>query len=384
MRGLFSMGMLAALAVIPFIGSAFVSADKTSPVQVEYAAAPKSLGDPIPGLTTEEEDLAIRGLYLFRWDLWRNDASAKGFNGRNCVTCHIEPYYGGGSRKIDDAVAFKQSETDPTGWELVHKFVRSSSGRFERTPPPEDAELRRAPMLFGGGLLETVTSQTLTAMADPEDKNGDGISGRVHAIGTDIGRFGWKSSAANLDTFVVTAFKNEIGMVVQPFNQRDFTGLGSGQIKAVVHYLRTLGPPPRPQLDAESEKGKKLFSQIGCDSCHKPELRTGTSPIKAISQKTIQVYSDLLLHDVVTKIKASQKQSPELHVVPKQIGVGEYRTPPLWGLGLWEGPFWHDGSAATIEQAISFHQGEATESRKRYEQLSKPDQDRLIGFLKKL
>ncbi len=341
------------------------------------AASAAEFGDPIPGLANSEEDLHIRGRRLFRWELWRPDRSSNGFNETECSKCHLEPYFGGSNKDPKTFVSFLPDSEDRTGLKVYHRLQRNETRRFVEPTRPPDAMVRRAPALFGIGLLEAVPNVEIAKLSDPSDENKDGISGRTLVFGGAPAKFGWKPNISSIDLFVAQAFKGEMGMLVEPYEREDFAGgLGAGQVKAVSFFIKTLGPPPRTKLNPNQLEGKKLFTKVGCQTCHVGSLRTGESSIAAISKKTIEAYTDLLAHQI-------QPNEP-LHTSIDRYDIGEYRTAPLWGLGMFGGPYWHDGSAPTILEAILKHDGEAAKSKAAFQKLAPADQKRLLEFLQAL
>ena len=141
-------------------------------------------------------------------------------------------------------------------------------------------------------------------------------------------------------------------------------------------------PIPRNQTDSEVIKGKALFTQVNCSSCHQPKLTTGNAPISALAFKDFYPYTDLLLHDMGLGLDDGYTEGT--------AKTNEWRTPPLWGLGLSPnsqgGKYFlmHDGMATSIEQAIELHGGEAVASRQQYNNLSPTDKAAIIKFLKSL
>jgi CxxC motif-containing protein (DUF1111 family) len=136
------------------------------------------------------------------------------------------------------------------------------------------------------------------------------------------------------------------------------------------NFMKLLGPPPRGTITDEARHGEQLFQQLGCASCHVPSLKTGPSPVRALSFKRFFPYSDFLLHDVGTGDGIAQGDAK-----PEEI-----RTPPLWGVRL-RAPFLHDGRASTLREAIELHAGEALRSRNEFEKLSSADKKAVLAFL---
>ena len=242
-------------------------------------------------------------------------------------------------------------------------------------------------------------------MADPDDADGDGISGvpnwinipsyitpypdAVSQNGKYIGRFGKKAAVYSLLQQTVEAYNQDIG-ITSIFDPIDvYSGLeidpevSAQTIHDVVFYLQTLKAPiPRNQNDPEVIQGKNIFNQINCASCHVPVLKTGYSPIEALSFKEFHPYTDLLLHDMGSELDDGYTEG--------NAKTWEWRTPPLWGLGLSPdaqgGHYFlmHDGRAKSIEEAILLHGGEGTDSRERYQNLSQTEKDVLLKFLESL
>jgi CxxC motif-containing protein (DUF1111 family) len=372
------------LAAAPFVvlAAGFIGSDRAGqpagpamPAADEEAIAPATLGDPVGGLTDEEEDLFIRGRRLFRWELWRPDRGVKAFNETECSACHREPFFGGSNYDATTYAPFVADSSNATGFRPFQRRQRESGASFAKVAIPEGADLRRAPSLFGIGLIEAIPDSTILAKADPADANKDGISGRALTISGKLGRFGWKGHVATVRDFTIDAFKTELGMNISSFERQDFGGgLGSSQVDAVTHFLKTLGHPKR-KAEADSGKARNLFTKIGCASCHTPNFSTGDSPIGGLKKKSIWPYADFLLHEM---------GSASLHKGSGTPNSTEFRTPPLWGIGKYSGPYWHDGSVKTLAEAIEKHGGEARAAAEAFGKLGKADQDAVISFVKAL
>ncbi|MGH8016186.1 MAG: di-heme oxidoredictase family protein, partial [Candidatus Zixiibacteriota bacterium] len=261
------------------------------------------------------------------------------------------------------------------------------------------------PAVTGLGFLELVSDADILAMADPGDTNADGISGvpnwdtlaafitpSPYAItqgGKYIHRFGKKASVYNLLNQTVNAYNQDIGItsVFSPIdvysNLEIDPEVSTQTINDVVAYLQTLKAPiPRNQNDAVVQQGKSIFFQIGCESCHQQTLNTGFSPVAALSNKAFHPYTDLLLHDMGSALDDGYTEG--------SAKTYEWRTPPLWGLGLSPnsqgGQFFlmHDGRAKSIAEAIQMHGGEAASSQSQFLNLSQLDKKALITFLESL
>ena len=262
---------------------------------------------------------------------------------------------------------------------------------------------RLAPPVFGAGLLEAISEDDVIAGADPEDSDGDGISGRPNRIlevtsaETSLGRFGWKANVPTVEQQVAAAFIGDIGITSPLFPEDNCTPTqvecagaingGSPEITQklfdqVVFYNRTLAVPARRNLDEPGVvAGASLFEEAGCVSCHQPRHETGESDIEALANQVIYPFTDLLLHDMGPDLADDRPDG--------EASGSEWRTPPLWGIGLTETVngnlnFLHDGRARSLEEAILWHGGEAEESKKAFIGLSSGQRTELIEFLESL
>jgi CxxC motif-containing protein (DUF1111 family) len=266
-------------------------------------------------------------------------------------------------------------------------------------PLPEPALIspRVAPPVFGLGLLEAVTEASLVAREDAGDVNGDGISGRanyvwdVRAGGLRFGRFGWKSNAPDLLQQSAAAYNNDMGVTTPMFPAENCEGdrdacvahdpdVDSATLDEVAFYIRSLAVPARRDWnDPAVQRGEKVFKAAGCAACHIPEMRTGTvagEPWR--SNQPIRPYTDLLLHDMGPGLADGR---------PDFAASGsEWRTPPLWGLGLslvvnGHTFLLHDGRARDVLEAVMWHGGEAEASREKVRALPAADRQALLAFL---
>ncbi len=260
---------------------------------------------------------------------------------------------------------------------------------------------RMAPPVFGLGLLELIPEQTILSMADPNDADGDGISGKANYVWDAehqrqaIGRFGLKANMPSILTQVAGAYNQDMGItnkifpVESSFGQPQApppstqTDLADTMLQAVAFYVKTLAVPARRDTrDPVVMQGQKLFAQIECARCHQPDLQTGIDVrFPWISNQRIHPYTDMLLHDMGSGLADNR---------PDFLANGnEWRTAPLWGIGLFEKvngtPYYlHDGRARSLEEAILWHGGEAQHSKELYMQLSRADRDAVLRFLKSL
>jgi len=253
---------------------------------------------------------------------------------------------------------------------------------------PEDLQmsLRLPPPVFGLGLLEAIPVETLRAMEDPDDRDGDGISGRMNEV-WDVaartlvpGRFGWKANSPHLRQQSAEAYFNDMGISSPLFPEPDGTHEISAEILgAAVFYSESLGVPARAALDdPEVQRGERLFRSLGCESCHRETLETGPALHEELAWQRIHPYTDLLLHDLGPELADGR---------PDGAATGtEWRTPPLWGLGLTHtvlpySGFLHDGRARSLEEAVLWHGGEAQGAREGFRALRRDERAALLKFL---
>ena len=263
---------------------------------------------------------------------------------------------------------------------------------------------RLAPQLIGLGLLEAVPEQVVLESADPDDADGDGISGRpnrvwdVEAGEHVLGRFGWKANQPTVLQQVAGAFAGDIGITSDLFpdvicargDDACAASPNGGEpeidrddLDKTVLYSATLAVPmQRDHEDPQVVRGRRLFFEVGCESCHRARLETGEHPtLPALSYQTIRPYTDLLLHDMGPDLADGRPDG--------EADGSEWRTPPLWGLGLLgtvSGPpaLMHDGRARTVMEAILWHGGEGEASRDRVRELPLDDRLALVRFLESL
>ena len=262
---------------------------------------------------------------------------------------------------------------------------------------------RVAPVVVGMGLLEAIPEADIMALADPDDANGDGISGRVNMVwdarkdGLSVGRFGWKANQPTVEQQTAGAFLGDIGITSSlnpeedcPSVQHDCLQALSGgnpeisdeRLAQVVFYTQALAVPAMRNIDdPEVVRGAEVFVSAGCQLCHNPSHTTGDDPVEPLANQTIYPYTDLLLHDMGPGLADGR---PDF-----QADGQEWRTPPLWGIGLVETVnghtmFLHDGRARNLTEAIIWHGGEGEASKEAFLGLSKENREALIKFLESL
>ncbi len=259
---------------------------------------------------------------------------------------------------------------------------------------------RIASPVFGLGLLEAISEQTILSFADPDDRNNDGISGKANYVWDVqsqklvLGRFGWKSNQPSLLQQNAAAFNGDMGVTTSLFPDESSAGqlqaiaahtpeVNDVTLNAVVHYTRTLGVPARRNTnDPTVQKGKEIFNVAKCASCHIPSMQTGTiQNVPEISNQPIFPYTDLLVHDMGEGLTDNRSDFA--------ANGREWRTAPLWGIGLTSTVnkhtfFLHDGRARSLMEAVLWHGGEAASSRDYVRKLPKPDREALVKFLESL
>lgn len=263
---------------------------------------------------------------------------------------------------------------------------------------------RIAPGVYGLGLLEAVSEGDVLAQADPDDRDGDGVSGRPNWVWDvangkkSLGRFGWKANQPSLAQQAAGAFLGDMGLTSSTFPNEECTAVeedcaraprgGAPELTAsildsVVSYSHVLAVPARRRWkEPPVRRGKTLFAEARCTSCHLPSMRTAaTARFRVLVGQTIRPYTDLLLHDMGPDLADGR---PDFDATGS-----EWRTPPLWGIGLVRTVnrhtfFLHDGRARSLVEAVLWHGGEAKASRDAFVNMPKVDRDALVTFLESL
>jgi mono/diheme cytochrome c family protein len=343
---------------------------------------PRSGETPLP-------QTVAHGSLLFNTSFTPETGLGPAFNARSCAECHQHPKPGG---------------MGPGGLAIVKRIGRIEGGSFNtlrgsggpvsrarslaefgipchvQTGPSELANvisLRNAPPLFGLGAIEGIPESVIK---DQAARRGT-VAGRVNMVsgaeGTlNAGRFGWKASAANLEQFVAEAFRDELGMgsslapesllpqAADCAREAQWTtGIGQDAIHAVTAFIASL-PPPSPASAQQDPIGRVLFSAMGCTACHTPAMPGAAGEVP--------LYSDLLLHGMGPGLDDG--------IVQGNARGGDWRTTPLWGLGM-RHHLLHDGRAANVRDAIVAHDGEGRASAMSFLRLTTAEQDALLTFL---
>lgn len=335
------------------------------------------------------------------------------FNNVSCEGCHPGDGRGtpetgffrfsrGGDRLVDEGGPQHQDKSIP-GLQLAPEVVPEGVDRSFRLPPP----------VFGVGLIEAIPEAAILGRADPEDADGDGISGRPNMVqpaafvpashvggggGVQLGRFSRKAQVSSLLQQVAEAYSQDMGITSDflPMEnahvQRSATvaigdlvadpEISAATVLQTVAYVRLLAPPERGRVTARVQQGEALFAAAGCAGCHVPSMTTGAHAVPALDRQEARLYSDLLLHDMGPGLADDRPDG--------DASGREWRTAPLWGLRLvpeflgGREFYLHDGRATSLDAAVRAHGGEADAPRAAYEALGADERDALIAFLKSL
>jgi len=368
---------------------------ETNPAAFDLATS--APGDPLPFLTLDQRALFERGRGVFQTEFTPETGLGPLFNNNACSQCHEDPVVGAAGEEVEThQTASRGGVCDdlsaiggPVIQDSVTPALHEALGIDQEPPLPEATGTahRTTASLLGFGLLEAVPDAEILALADPFDRNGDGVSGRPNRTADGrLGRFGRKAQFATLSEFNAGAFVNEMGITspaepneqllrgqplppgVDPTPEPELT---QEALDATTAFVRLLAPPrPLPRGLVE-QRGALVFLRIGCASCHFPALVTGPNRVAALSLKVVRPYTDLLLHDM----------GPDLaDICLGRAEPAEFRTEPLMGLRF-KTAFLHDGRAGSIAQAIAAHGGEAAGARGRFLRLSAGERFALLKFL---
>lgn len=395
------------LKVITFIILLVVFGVACEKILTKAPADDELLDGPIEGLTGEQNAIFLRGDVAFNDEIFTAQTGLGPlFVATSCGSCHA-----GDGKGHPFTMLTRFGQTDSTGNrflafggpQLQHRAIPGF--QFEQIPTGATFSRFMPPANTGLGLLEAVPDATILSLTDENDSDGDGISGRPNWINAPvyttlrpgtiesnhryIGRFGKKAAVFDLMQQTANAYNQDMGVSSTYEHFDTYTGqeidseVSNQTVLDVVFYLRTLKAPiQRSQNHPDVIKGKEIFTNIGCGKCHTPTLTTGTSTIEALSNKTFSPYTDLLLHDMGSGLDDRYTEG--------SATTPEWRTPPLWGLGLSKnsqgGQYFllHDGRAKSIEEAITLHGGEGTQSKNNFQQLTPDEKGKLIKFLESL
>lgn len=361
-------------------------------------------GDPLPGLSVVEVERFHRGRALFEHGFTPEEGLGPLFIEDRCASCHDLPAPGGtGVEDLLLASRFRPpgecdlltDEGGPVIQQQVTPLLRERGIDGEVLPRRATAAQLFAPLLYGLGLVEAIPERAILSLEDPEDLDGDGISGRARRTADGrLGRFGRKAAVATLREMVDAAAGIELGLTTSAHRAEERVNgrpvppgadpapdpeIGDSTLDVWSDFVRFLAPPARKTLSARAERdsarrGQRVFYQIGCDDCHVPAMQTGRSDIPALDRKTVLLYSDMLLHDLGQEMAG---------VCDEAASPTELRTARLWGLRHLPG-YMYDRRASSLHESVMLHGGEGSASRERFRRLRVSEQLYLFAFLNSL
>jgi CxxC motif-containing protein (DUF1111 family) len=358
-------------------------------------------GAPLPGLTRAQFAAFGTGKEEFEHVETPDSGLGPIFNNNSCAACHTAGASGGASAifvtRFGRVVNGVFDPLANRGGSLLQQFAIDPAVR-EVVPPEANVIARRITTpLFGLGLIEAIPDDAIRQNAARPKP--DGVRGRVSTLvdvttgATRVGRFGWKAQQATLLAFAGDAYLNEMGITSRffpvenaPNGNRALLAIfdafadpedevdpvtNKSDIDAAADFMRFLAPPPTVRLTQSASAGQTLFNQTGCAVCHQPAMQTGPSSIAALDRKPVNLFSDLLLHDMGALGDGIAQGTATMR---------EMRTAPLWGLRA-RPAYLHDGRAPTVDAAIRAHDGEAVRSRDNYNRLNRSQRQQLLEFL---
>lgn len=389
-------------------------------------------GEPAPLMPPSLQGSYDRGRAVVEHRFSTEEGLGPFFNADSCLSCHQFPVAGGSAPRYRDFFLIRGQRSDGGLFDLgtngespvLNLYATEDEGRHLPAPHGISVAARRnAPPGLGMGILHFIPAASILKHADPDDEDGDGISGRANYEQGRIGKFGYKSQAHDLESFNRGAAFNQMGITTDPlFHTEELfppesggTGelprwwasldrsfelgpsgldlllpvafaqvaapdqptvdrdgvpdpeMSSDDLRDMLIYSIYLGQVRPPEPTAQVKAGAERFSEIGCDSCHVARLESTVGPVP--------LYSDLLLHDMGPALADG---------ITMGLATGsEYRTQPLWGVSL-HGPFLHDGRADSLTDAIEWHGGEAEASRERWSALPPAGKSEILAFLEGL
>jgi CxxC motif-containing protein (DUF1111 family) len=363
------------------------------------------LGGPLPGLTAAERARWEEGYRQFTRIWTEAEGLGPAFNENSCNACHSDPVVGGSMTEADlHATALVHGTCDylleEGGGNLRRQMTDAGEayyGTYKEPVPPESGEIGQhlPALLFGRGMMASIPEEAIFALEDPEDADGDGISGRAgrYPDGT-LARFFRKAELATLQEIAAKGLRRQMG-ITTPDNPVEHPIMGAPVpaeldpipdpevgpeiALAMTDYLLFLAPPATivPSTEegrVEVARGREAFGEIGCTGCHTPVLFTGPNEVEALNNKPVWLWSDLLLHDM----------GPELaDNCGRDAAPSEIRTEPLMGMRL-KVQLMHMGRVFNVRRAIELHGGEGAISRNLFFALPVADQVAIEHFLRTL
>jgi CxxC motif-containing protein (DUF1111 family) len=356
--------------------------------------------------------------------VWSAQAGKAGplLNAKSCVTCHSNNGPGAlldgalsetssmvfklyGTADLGNQLQLQEGSATVSGSDAVTVTLVDGSVVVLHRPrfavnaakgDPSRYSARIARRVVGLGLLEAIDERTILARADPRDCTKDGISGRASLVKDPVtgalrlGRFGWKAEKANLAHQVADAASADLGVGTSILPENGRIELSDDDLQRLTTYMRLIGVPPQQNhADPQVRRGEQLFHTVGCANCHVTDVVTGNNhPFSELREQAIKPYTDLLLHDMGPDL-ADSSGVVTGDTADAPAGASEWRTPPLWGIGLHgvvngNTGLLHDGRAKNVLEAALWHGGEALVVKERLMALPAEDRDALVAFVMSL
>lgn len=365
---------------------------------------------PLDGLSNDLNAVFAAGDENFEKGFTVGEGLGPIFNNISCAGCH--PGDGRGTPELGFFRFSRGADIVVGEGGAQHQDKAIPGIPLEEVPAGVDRSFRLPPPVFGVGLIGAIPVETIVANEDPEDADGDGISGRAHWVtapdyvseahvgggaGPQLGRFSRKAQVSSLLQQIAEAYQQDMGITNDFIPEENAHAQAGGvalgdrvpdpEIPASIvletlMYVRLLAAPARGEITAAVQNGAGHFNDIGCASCHTPSMKTGPNSVPQLSEVDVNLYSDLLLHDMGAGLADNRPD--------RDASGSEWRTAPLWGtrivpdfLGGAE-HYLHDGRATTLDDAIRWHGGEAEAAKNAYEALSENERQDLVSFLKSL
>ncbi len=389
------------------------------------------LGEPMPSATAEQLATFKRGKEVAKRRFDSSTGLGPGFNVSFCAACHEKPVFGGSAgmyrnffiagRVLEDGSFFFGSSAGNASGVVRINYAGAAYDARPAVPDSDNVFAQRNPIpFFGMGLIAEIDDEEILRRADPDDADGDGISGRPNYDRGYVGKFGMKAQTVSIEAFIRGPLNNHVGITSNPLSDEQrarlpvdsstgsvglldrllgpsgptggasdpFHGLSayaqaaapdgpltdtdaipdpelsSDDLFDLVSFAMLLGAPPIETPTGDALAGQAHFDELGCAACHAPRLQGPRGPVP--------IYSDLLLHDMGDDLADG--------IVQGFATAREFRTQPLWGVAA-EGPYLHDGRAQSLDDAIRLHGGEGQESRDRYAALDAAAQAEVVAFL---
>jgi len=362
----------------------------------------RAAGEPLPGLTEAQLARFEEGRRYFEKQWTPEEGLGPLYMQGGCGSCHDLPTIGGaGVELLKEATRWDSvggcdylpAEGGPLIQDHATPLLQAAGITHEITPASATGWVSmEAPALYGLGLIEAIPDEIILSREDPDDSDGDGISGRASRLPDGrLGRIGHKAYRATILELAEGSFRRSLGLTVPRYPDEETVNgqplpagvdpvkdpeISQETLEAVADFIRFLAPAAQaaPTSEARADTlrwGEEVFHSLGCPACHVPSMRTGPNEVAALDRKTVNLYSDLLLHDL----------DPDRPTICGPTATpSEVRTARLMGLRF-RSMYLHDGRAVSLDGAIREHGGEAAAARARYDELTLAARQYLITWL---